>query len=109
MAERIKLVQGDSLPAITLTLRQTNGSPIDLSDPATTVRLYFRASGSDTVLDTIPCSKIDASNGVVRFGFYNNELDVEPGAYEGEVEVDFDGDTQTVYEILKFTVRAEFA
>lgn len=109
MAEKIKLVQGDSLPAITLTLRQSTGTAVDLSDPTTVVRVYFRAAGSTTVLSTITCSKINASAGVVRFGFYNNELDVDPGSYEGEVEVDFDGDTQTVFEVLKFSIRAEFA
>jgi hypothetical protein len=109
MAERIRLVQGDTFPAITLTLRKTNGSPVDVSESSTVVRIYFRATGTDTVLSTITCSKFDPDNGVVKFGFYNNELDVEPGSYEGEVEVDFDGDTQTLYEVLKFQVRAEFA
>lgn len=109
MADKIRLVQGDSLPAVTLTLRLTDGSPLDVSDPTIVVRVYFRASGTNTVLATIPCTKIDAANGVVKFGFYNNELAVEPGSYEGEVEIDFDGSTQTVYEVLKFQVRAEFA
>jgi len=109
MAEKIKLVQGDSFPAITLTLRKTDGTPLNLSAATTVVRVYFRASGAETVLSTITCSKLDAENGVVKFGFYNGELDVDPGSYEGEVEVDLDGDTQTVFEVLKFQVRAEFA
>ena len=109
MAEKIKLVQGDSFPAITLTLRLTDGTPLRLSDATTVVRVYFRAAGTDTVLSTITCSKLDAENGVVKFGFYNGELDVDPGSYEGEVEVDFGGDIQTVFEVLKFQVRAEFA
>ena len=111
MAEKIKLVQGDSLPYITLTLTNTDtGSAIDLSDPGTVVRVYFRAAGSATVLSTLVCTKISGgSTGQVRFNFASGALDVEPGAYEGEVEIDFGGSKQTVYEILKFAVRSQFA
>jgi hypothetical protein len=111
MAEKIKLVQGDNLPYITLTLTSSDtGSPIDLSDPGTVVRVYFRAAGSSTILSTLTCSKVDNGlTGKVRFNFPNNTLDVEPGAYEGEVEIDFGGSTQTVFEILKFAVRSQFA
>jgi len=45
----------------------------------------------------------------VRFNFPNGALDVDPGPYEGEVEIDFDGQIQTVYEVIKFTVREQFA
>jgi hypothetical protein len=46
--------------------------------------------------------------GQVSFNFPGQTLDVEPGAYEGEVEIDFAGEKQTVYEFLKFTVRPQF-
>jgi hypothetical protein len=49
------------------------------------------------------------STGRVRFNFPNNTLDVAPGPYEGEVEIDYDGEQQTIYEVLKFNVRAQFA
>ncbi len=107
MAEKIRLVQGDNRPYIRLTLRQADGTAMNLSDA--TVNLYFRAAGSETVLATIPCSKINGGAiGEVSFNFPGNTLDVEPGAYEGEIEVDFDGEKQTVYEVLKFSVRAQF-
>lgn len=111
MAERIKLVQGDNLPFIRLTLTDpSTGSAINLSDPDVIVRVYFRAAGSTTVLSTIVCQKVDGgTTGQVRFNFPNGTLDVEPGPYEGEVEIDFDGQTQTVYEVLKFNVRSQFA
>jgi hypothetical protein len=110
MAEKIKLVQGDSLPWITLTLTDTNtGLPIDLSAVGTTVRVYFRAAGEATVLSTLPCEKLNSgSEGKVRFNFAGGALNVEPGAYEGEVEVDFGGAKQTIYDVLKFTVRSQF-
>ena len=111
MSEKIKLVQGDNLPYIRLTLTDPlSGLPINLSDPGIVVRVYFRATGSVTVLSTIVCEKINGgSTGQVRFNFGAGVLDVEPGPYEGEVEVDFEGQTQTVYEVLKFNVRSQFA
>jgi len=110
MAERIKVVQGDTLPFITLTLtNRSNGEAIDLTNAGTVVRLYFRARGTEQILSTLTCEKVGTgSTGQVRFHFPPGALDIEPGQYEGEVEVDFDGQKQTVYELLKFTVRAQF-
>lgn len=111
MAGKIKLVTGDNLPYVRLTLTDPNtGSPINLSNSDITVRVYFRAAGSETVLATIVCEKVNGgTTGVVRFNFPGNTLNVDPGLYEGEVEVDFDGQTQTIYEVLKFVIREQFA
>ncbi len=111
MAERIKLVQGDNLPYIRLTLTDPlTGAAINVSDVDVIVRVYFRAAGSTTVLSTITCEKVDGgTTGIVRFNFTGGVLDVEPGQYEGEVEIDFDGQIQTIYDVLKFNVRSQFA
>lgn len=111
MAEKIKLVQGDSLPSIRLTLTDPiDGVAVDLSDPTTVVKVYFRAVGSAQVLSTITCSKVGGgTTGVVRFDFSGDVLNVPPGPYEGEIEIDFDGAKQTVYDKLKFFVREDFA
>lgn len=111
MAERIKLVQGDNLPYIRLTLTDPlTQEPINLSDPNITVRVYFRAAETTEVLSTILCQKLDGGvSGVVRFNFPNGVLDVDPGFYEGEVEIDFDGQIQTVYSVLRFNIRSQFA
>ncbi len=109
MTDRIKLVQGDELPYVNLTLTSSDtGSPIDVSGSAVVVRVYFRAANSSQRLSSIICEKVDPTNGKVRFNFIGGVLDVNPGAYEGEIEIDFDGLTQTLYDILKFTVRAQF-
>lgn len=108
MNERIKLVQGDNLPYIRLTLRHANGTPMDVS--AATVRMYFKERGSTTVLSTIICTKpAGGSDGIVVFNFYGSTLDVNPGYYEGEIEIDYSGLKQTVYNTLQFQVRAQFA
>lgn len=111
MAEKIKLVQGDNLPFIKLTITDpATKAAINLSNSAVSIRVYFRASGSATVLNTIICEKVNGgATGQVRFNFPSGVLNVEPGLYEGEVEVDFDGQKQTVYEVLKFSVRSQFA
>lgn len=108
MADRIKLVQGDNLPYIRLTLRHSNNTPIDVT--GATVVLYFRAAGSTEILSTIPCTAPNGGeDGVVVFNFPGSTLDVDAGYYEGEIEIDFDGVKQTVYNTLQFQVRAQFA
>jgi hypothetical protein len=111
MAEKIKLVQGDNLPYIRLTLTDpATGAAINLSDAGVVVKVYFRAANTTTILNTLTCEKVSGgTTGQVRFNFPNGVLDVEPGLYEGEVEIDFDGQFQTVYEVLKFNVRSQFA
>jgi hypothetical protein len=109
MADIIKVVQGDTKPNITVTLTdEATGDPFDLSAASTAVYVKFRAAGSTTVLSTIACIKTDAANGEVQFDFSGDVLDVDPGMYEAEIEVDLDGSTHTVYDVLKFRVRAEF-
>jgi hypothetical protein len=108
MNERIKLVQGDNLPQIRLTLKHASGAVMDVS--SATVRLYFRAKGASTILSTITCSKPNnGTDGVVVFNFSGNILNIDPGYYEGEVELDYSGTKQTVYDTLQFQVRAQFA
>lgn len=111
MSGRIKLVQGDNLPYIKLSLTDpATGEKINVSDDDIFVRVYFRAAGSTQILSTIVCEKLNGgTTGEVRFNFPDGVLDVEPGPYEGEVEIDFDGQIQTVYEVLKFNVRSQFA
>lgn len=111
MVDKIKLVQGDNLPFIKLVLTDPlTGAVINLSNAGVLVRVYFRAANTTTVLSTIVCEKLNGGTaGEVRFNFPNGVLNVEPGLYEGEVEIDFDGQTQTIYEVLKFNIRPQFA
>lgn len=105
----IKLVQGDNRPNIKLTLTDGDGNTINLSDLDTTVVVYFKAAGSSTVLATLQCSKVgDGSSGEVVFGFPGSTLDVDPGNYEGEIEIDFGGSKQTVFQPLNFYIRGQF-
>jgi hypothetical protein len=106
----IRLVKGDEKPVIVLTLTDDiTGTPIDLSLGTTTVSVKFREAGTTTVLSTISCSKLSGgTTGQVQFGFTGGVLDVDPGMYEGEIAIDFNGQVQTVFDTLRFTVRANF-
>jgi hypothetical protein len=108
MSDKIKLVQGDTRPYIRLTLKDADGQFINVHDA--TVRLKFRAVGSTNTLFSFSAIKPNGgTDGVVVFGFPPGALNVDPGLYEGEIEIDFgSGDVQTVYDTLKFTVRAQF-
>ena len=106
----IKLVQGDNLPDVTLTLTDKQTSdPIDLSASTTTVVVKFRAATGTTVLSVLACTKTNGgADGVVTFSFPNTTLDIPPGQYQGEIEISFNGQILTVYDLLQFTIRAEF-
>ncbi len=106
----IKLVQGDNLPEVTLTLTNRNtGDPLNLSAASTSAVVKFRAVGSTTLLATLPTTKPNGGgDGVIRFSFPGNTLDLPAGNYEGEVEIDYTGQILTVFDTLRFILRAEF-
>ena len=110
MADVIKLVKGDELPLIVLTLTDdVANTALDLSAGTTSVSVKFRAVGGTSVLSTISCAKTtDGSDGKVQFSFSGCVLDVAEGMYEGEIIVNYNGSLHTVYDLLKFRVRGSF-
>lgn len=110
MAEKIKLVQGDTRPAIVCTITDdTTGLPMALAGAV--VRLKFREVGATELTATVVGSVTDSANGVVAFfpASAPAMLQGAPGDYEGELEITFsDGQVQTVYDLLKFKVREDF-
>jgi hypothetical protein len=106
----IKLVQGDNLPEVTLTLiNLETDEPLNLSASTTTVVVKLRALGGTTVLSTLTCVKTNGgADGVVMFFFPANTLDIPAGQYQGEIEISFNGQFLTVYDLLQFSLRAEF-
>lgn len=106
----IRLVKGDERPVIVVTLTDdVTGNPIDLSVSTTTVSVKFRQAGTTTVLSTISCSKLSGgTTGQVQFSFVGGVLDVAAGTYEGEIVINFNGELQTVFDVMRFTVRENF-
>lgn len=110
MAEKIKLVQGDTRPAIVCTLTDdTTGVAINIT--GATVRLKFRAAGATTLTATVTGVVTDGPAGQCVFypASAPQMLQGDPGDYEGEVEITFsDNQVQTVYDVLKFKIREDF-
>lgn len=107
----VDLVAGDNLPFIGLQLTDNaTGAPIDLSPVGTSVVVIFRVAGGAGLppLSTINCSYItDGTDGKITFNFPGTTLQVAPGLYEGQIVTTFgSGNVQTVYDLLKFRVRA---
>jgi hypothetical protein len=109
MSDKIKLVAGDTRPWIKVTLKDVDGNPINVA--GSTVYFKFRQSGTTATLFTTTCAQPNGgADGVVAFNFPAGGLDVAAGQYEGEIEIAFTPtDIQTVYELIKFTVREQFA
>lgn len=111
MADKIKLVRNDTAPQIRLTITdQESGAAVNLT--GATVTLHFRAVGSTTVLFSRAAviNPETAEQGIAIIAWAVGDLDLEAGDYEGEVEVVKSGGTrETIYDILKFKLREEFA
>ncbi len=118
----LKLVVGDTLPELTITLKDSNtaaaGKTLDPEDPTTfaaiditggTVRVRIREIGTTTVLQTVTCTIVaPGSNGTVNMLFPASTF-TSAGLYEGEVELTkADTNIQTVQDLIKFTVRDDF-
>lgn len=109
MLNTINLVQGDDLPYVNLALTKgSNNTPLDISDPEIIVRVFFKSALKKTTLSTITCEKVSPTEGKVRFNFSGGVLNVPPGTYFGEIEIDLKGQTLTIFDPLKFTVRTQF-
>jgi hypothetical protein len=109
MVDTIRTVVGDEFPIITVTLTdEFTGNAIDLSNSGTVVTVLFHLAGTVAILSTIPCTKVgDGSGGQVTFNFTAGELtSVDPGAYEGDIKINVSGNVQTVFDKLRFRVRA---
>ena len=120
--ETINLVQGDTKPQLNFTLRDSktaaSGKTLDEDDSSTwaaiditgySIELKFRALNSTSVLFTESLGITTAADGTCYMIWPANSLDVEPGIYEGELQLtDGNSRVQTVYDKLKFKVREQF-
>ena len=117
----IDLVQGDQLPEVEITLKDSNtaaaGQILDEGDPETfaslnltdgTVRLRIRQIGQTDLTDTLIGTITSATEGKVTFLFDTDTL-ASSGVFEGEIEVtDSNNRSQTVVDLIKFKVRSQF-
>jgi hypothetical protein len=110
MTEKIRLVRGDTKPAIVCNLTDQN-TGLAIAIGGATVRLKFREAGADQLTATVVGVVTDGANGQVVFypSSAPEMLQNSAGDYEGEIEITFqDGTIQTVFDLLKFRVREDF-
>jgi hypothetical protein len=121
-SDTLNLVVGDTLPILTLTLKDSNqaatGRTLDPNNSDTwaainlagaTVRMRIRELGGTTVKTTLTCTIVgDGTAGEVITNFPAGTLDLA-GTFEAEIEVTFSsGGIQTVYDFIKLKVREDF-
>jgi hypothetical protein len=105
----VNLVQGDFGNAMDIRLRDRRTREyIDLTGVTAAV-LKFRAAGSTTTLFT-ETLVIDTplTDGHLILTFTSGNLDIDPGMYEGEIQLTSATREQTPYEVIKFRVREDF-
>jgi hypothetical protein len=110
MAETFKYVQGDTGPQLRLSFTdEDTGTATNLTSAL--IKLHFKAAGEDTVLFSKTLTILTpATNGQAVVVWSAGDLDVDAGAYQGEIEVvRASGVRETIYNILKFKVREDFA
>jgi hypothetical protein len=120
--DAIKLVRGDTLPQVNMTLRDSNtaatGAVLDATDSSTwapidltgaTIKLKLRPKGSSVVKEVLDMFIIgDPTEGSVFMGWTSTALDTA-GEFTGEVEVTYgNGDIVTVFKQLRFIVREDY-
>lgn len=108
--EALRLVQNDRLPDVQLRLTDAvTGAVIDISTGTTTVTAHIRAAGSTTIKESIALTKPNGgSDGVVRLSWTATALDTA-GDFEAELEIDYNGSKQTLFDVIPITIRPQFA
>ena len=108
--EPIRLVQGDRLPTVSLRLTDAvTGAVTDVSGGSTTLLAHIRASGSTTVKESISLTKPNGgSDGVVSLAWTATALDTA-GEFEAELEINYNGTKQTLFDIIPLIIRPQFA
>ena len=118
--ETVKFVTGDSLPEVTVNLKDSNtaasGKVLDENDNTTwapinltgaSVKMRIRQVGETTLIKTLTMTITDAANGKAATDFPSTFTTA--GVFEGEVEITFStGGVQTIYDLIKFNVRGDF-
>ena len=116
----VKLVQGDSMPGVKFTIRDSNsaaaGQELDPKDPSTwavvplvgaNVFATASYSGSTKIIGQIPCVVASSPEGEVILNFKDTAVVAEEGDYDVEVTVEYAGGrSQTIYNFIEVSVRA---
>jgi len=106
-----QLVQSDQAPQIQAVLKRADDDSI-IDFAGGSCALKFRAKGTTTTLFTLAAADVgdNFQDGIAVFSFSGTQLDLAEGYYEGEIEITYSSGTiETVFKVLDFYVRADFA
>ena len=122
MAATIRLVQGDDLPAVTFTIRDSNkavlGFDLDRKDTTTwapvnlvgtNVTALVSVSGERSAIEPVEVVVVSPSAGEVMLLFRDTSFQSEVGSYQIEISVGMPSGRQTVYDMLFVDVRERIA
>lgn len=105
------LVKDDTAPQVKATItRSDTGAAVDMG--GATVRMYFRAKGTSSVLFTVTATNVgdNFTNGIAIFVFSSGNLNQAEGFYEGEIEITYaNGTVETIFDLLDFYLRSDFS
>ena len=105
------LVQGDTGTQIKVSLSR-NGSSEEVDLTNSTISLKVRKENQTALAFTVNGLKTSDVNNEAVFKLGSNMLNIEPGRYEGEVQVIFSENgtslEETVYETINLYIREEF-
>jgi len=103
-------VAGDEKPDLLVAITdKDSGDPIDLSASTTTVTAMVRTESNATAsLLSITGTKVGTgATGQVTLAWPSTPL-LSEGEYELQVIIDYNGSTQTIYDIIRIHSREDF-
>jgi hypothetical protein len=106
-----QLVQSDQAPQIQAVLKRADDNSI-INFAGGSCALKFRAKGATTTLFTLAAADVgdNFQDGIAVFSFSGTQLSLAEGYYEGEIEITYSSGTiETVYQVLDFYLREDFA
>ena len=107
MAEVIKLVHGDTLPLLRLTLTDSvANAAVNLTGAS--VFLHVRPVNSTVLAFTNTAVVTNAVAGICTVTWTNTDLVRAAGSYDAEVEIVFsNGSRETIYDLVSLYIRDE--
>lgn len=82
----VDMKQNDRLPVLEITIKKTDGAPLDLT--GATAKFIMVDSKTRTMKVAASVTIKDAANGVIEYAWAEGDTDT-PGDYLGEVEITY--------------------
>lgn len=97
--------EGSVYPSLEVTLTDNNNEPIDLTDSS--VKFRMKKPDDESLIIDKDASIGSAPNGEVVY-FWDNEDTDDPGAYNAEVAVDYDGYKSNTFNVDEYFPTSQY-